>query len=219
MARRRKGIARRSKYPTKRGRLLNPRQKKEVKSLIKRQQETKYFLTNFSSVALSATSTTVDTCLVPQGDTDQSRDADRLFIKKLYARLTLTIGDTTNFIRIIAFQWKPNTVPTGTSILLNGPSGAIDVWSHYHHDNRQEYKILFDRLYHQEGNATANYPVTTTSQKVVKFILSRKINHQVQYAGGTTTGTNHIYITAIADSSVVPHPLLTGQCKLMFTDS
>lgn len=201
---------------------LNVRQKKQVKSLIRNVQELKYHVTNASAVALSSSPALRDISAVAQGDTDQTRDGDRLQLcGKIDFHFSLLIADTTNIIRITWFQWKPGTTPAASDIYLNGPSGAIDVYSTYSHDNRQMYRILSDKMYNMVGNAaTAQTCNTTTTQIVRKQRINlKKVRKMVQYGGGGTDGTNKIYFFVFSDSALVTHPLITYSTKLFFRDS
>lgn len=202
------------------GRKLNDRQKTQVKRLIGTRQETKFYSSTLVSAAVSSSATLYDVTNPGQGDTDQTRDGDRLYAKKLYVRMSLTVatGDVTNLVRIIWFQWFPSTTtlaPTVSDILLLGPSGAADVYSHYSHDRRQMFSILYDKVFTLSGSATI---VTTSSQKRMTYILHPK-RKQMQFDNGASTGTNHIWLMTISDSSAVSHPQIVSAQKFMFTDS
>jgi len=202
------------------GRKLNARQKTQVKRLIGTRQETKFFSSTLASASVSSAATLYDVTNPGQGDTDQTRDGDRLYAKKLYVRMSLTVatGDVTNLVRIIWFQWFPTTTsfsPSVTDILLVGPSGAADVYSHYSHDRRQMFAILYDKVFTLSGSATI---VTTSSQKRMTYILHPK-RKQLQFDNGGTTGTNHIWMLTISDSSAVSHPQIVSAQKFMFTDA
>lgn len=214
--------------PYRKGRKLGRRQKRQVKVLIARRQELKY--------SYYANSTTVDSVGfvtgtpfdIPQGDTDTSRDGDRLqWCGKIDLMLHCingqgALGDVYNNIRVIIFQYHPNSTPGLSTILLAGPSGSQDVLSLYNHDNRQEYRILFDRVFKTVGNANAaTTPATNTvATNVRKFkIPLRKIRKYAQYTGGTLAGTNRIYIAYLSDSSAATHPTLEYSTKVFFRDS
>lgn len=210
--------ARRTRAP--RGRKLNKREKNEVKRLIAVRQELKYHVSQTSVLSVGAAGQIFQISDIAQGDTDQTRDGDRLMLKKFFVRGVVQYSDATNLFRLIFFQWKPATTPTIASVLLNGPSGNPDVWSSYTHDLRQQVNILWDKTWHLEGNASASTsPLTTTSQRMFKVTIARRFAKQLQYTGGTTTGTNQIWYLALSDSSAVGHPTMTMSVKFHFTDS
>lgn len=203
-----------------RGRKLNPRQKKQVKRIVGAQQELKYLDTVTNAYSISTSGAIFQLCSIPQGDTDISRDGDRVYLKKMYVRGTVRVNDETNIVRLIFFQWKPNTAATIAQILLNGPSGSPDVQSNYAHDQRQMYKILYDKTWVLAGpGTTPETPVTPTTTRHFQCILSRGLIRQLQFTAGTTTGTNQIYYLALSDSSIGAHPTLSMSTKVMFTDS
>lgn len=210
----------RRRVAPRRGRKLNKRQKNEVKRIIAVRQELKFFVTPTNAFQISSTGVTFPLTLVTQGDTDQTRDGDRLYAKKMYVRGYIEISDTTNIVRLVFYQWKPNSTATLGDIFLPGPTGAIDVDSHYNHDTRQQFKILWDRTFVLEGNqSAATAPVTSASIRRFQMVLSRGMNRQLQFNGGGTAATNHIYYAAISDSGIANHPELTMSTKFMFTDS
>lgn len=209
---------RRARAP--RGRKLNKREKNEVKRLISVRQELKYHVSQTSALAVGTAGQIFQISDIPQGDTDITRDGDRLMLKKFFVRGSILYSDATNIFRLIFFQWKPATTPTIASILLNGPSVAPDVWSSYAHDQRQMYNILWDKTWHLEGNAAAaTSPLTPTSQKLFKVTIARRFAKQLQYTAGTTAGTNQIWYLALSDSAAVGHPGITMSVKFHFTDS
>lgn len=214
-----------------RGRKLNKRQKMQVKRIVGADIETKY---SYSVTSPTAVSNTVFVGLlhsIPQGVTDVDRVGDRLkWGYKGHFKAQVAAGDSYNTVRLIIFQWKPNTpivsaatTPLASSILLVGPSGSIDTLSLYNHDQRQLYHILYDKNHTMVGNAalgtiTLNTP---TSNSVINFRGSYKPkNHQVQYVGGSTTvGTNLIFYLYVSDSSINPAPVYAAAYKMLYTDS
>jgi len=195
----------------------------QVKSLIRMVQELKYFA--YSQVGVSVSSgmfITGGPFDVAQGTGDQQRDGDRLqWCGKIDLKMSFTVQDNYNVFRFVIFQWHPSSSPIGTDVFINGPSGVVDYWSQYNHDNRQQYKILFDKTYVLVGNGTAGtYPGTTSSHIVKHYSISlKKAQKYAQRIGGGLTGTNRMYMAMVSDSSVVPHPVLNCTTKIFFRDS
>lgn len=205
-----------------RGRKLNKRQKFQVKRLIRNVQELKYFEGSSQNADISTSPAILDISAVSQGDTDTTRDGDRLqWVGKIDFRYSLDIADATNIIRVMIFQWKPNSSPAAGSLFLNGPTGAVDVWSNYGHDHRQEYTILYDKTYSLVGNGGAATVPTTTSSQIVRFvrISLKRIAKMAQFTAGTTAGTNKLYLYLISDSALVGNPTITFSAKVFFRDS
>lgn len=210
----------------RKGAKLNKRQATQVKKIIAVRQELKYFQYATAGIAVSASPTIISSpFLIPQGDTDQSRDGDRLmWAGKVDLRVEAIIGssDPYNNVRLILFQWHPNSTPAVEDLLLDGPSEAPDLFSQFNHDKRQEYKILFDKTWKLVGNgSSASVPYTQASTTGIKrFKISlKKARKQVQFAGGGTTGTNKLYLMYMSDSAVTPHPSISYTTKVFFRDS
>lgn len=201
---------------------LNKRQKRTVKRLIHNVEELKYFILNTSGTTGAYGIASFSD--VPQGDTDITRDGDRLQWRQIKMRCTMGppgLADTAANIRLIMLQWKPNTVPTVPEILLNGPSGGADSESHYNHDLRQQYHIFYDKVFKLTGSGSAaTDPLTSLSKMITKVTVSMKrLNKNVQFSGGSTTGTNKFYYILGSDSAVAPHPGYSISFKTFFTDS
>lgn len=212
------------------GRRLNKRQRLEVQTIMARRSELKYILTNSSSTAISSTATVTQIGVVAQGATDQDRTGDRLmWCGNIEFKCNAINGigataDEYNNIRCIIFQWHPNTTPTAATVLLNGVTGAPDVSSHYSHDLRQQFTILFDqnfRLTGLNGAPAAGMAMSTWLQAgVMTYTISiRRAQKQAQYAGGTTGGTNQFYILLVSDSQLATHPTFYYSAKLFYRDS
>jgi len=166
---------------------------------------------------------------IPQGITDNSRVGDQLMIKDMFLNLTAVVADTSNLVRFIIFQWKPQSIPVVSDILFNGPTLNPDVWSQYSNDTRQDYRIIFDSLNSMIGNGTvvpvtlSQYPPQDSSQPIIawnrRMIAPIK---RVQYVGGSTTvASNLCYILYISDSAPLapPHPVVTGVIRTHYTDA
>jgi len=215
------GMAR--KHPPK----LNSKQRNQVKRLISNRQELKYIAGNGQDIVVDSTGALTGAPFdVPQGDTDITRDGDRLqWAGKIDFRFSLQhpLGTSPpeSIVRLILFQWHPNSTPVISSILLTGPTGASDVWSTHSHDNRQMFRILFDRTFHLVGNAAAaTTPNTTLTQIFRRFRVSlKKARKYAQYTGGTLTGTNRIFLIYISDAATLLRPTFTYSTKTFFRDS
>lgn len=203
-----------------RGKKLNKREVRQVKTIVTRNIEKKYHNVTQAQLGVSTTPYVAQLTSVPQGDTDNDRVGDRLKWEKGYLRLFVLGGDTYNYLRFIIFQWKPNasTVPTAADILLVGAGGAVDYTSQYNHDNRQLFKIMFDQTFKTVGDGSTDTPLQDSSRQHLKRIL-RIPNKFAQYtAGHTTNGTNQLFMIAISDSSATTHPSIFFTFKIMYRD-
>lgn len=216
------------KYKGKRGRKLNYRQKGEVKRLIRGNMETKYKFTNSTAgFAVSAAAQIDGTFFdIAQGVADTNRVGDRLkWGSKIHLNLQMVAsGDDYNTFRWMLVQWHPTSTaaptPVMADILLNGPSAAPDVLSQYNHDNRQNYRVLWDRKYIVTGAAAANKPITSIVARYVTATISlKRARKMVQYQGGGLHATNRLFLIYMSDSAAIPHPTASVTTKVFFTDA
>jgi hypothetical protein len=188
-------------------------QRSEIKKLISAQQEHKFFeIRNAFGVTYAGTVTSLSD--VPQGDTDSTRDADTLMPTSLVMRFGMTVGDTTNFFRVIIFRWHSAlSVPTVVQVLQNASSSTGGVYSDFNHDLRSNFQVLFDKTFTLGTTAV-------TSNQVVFFNKTLKMARKpIQYTSGSTSGSDKIYFLAISDSAAIPNPTWNYAFRLNFTDS
>lgn len=208
---------------------LNRRQRRQVKNLIKNRQELKYWIApQINGANVTSTLGINDISAVAQGDTDTTRDGDRLqWCGTMDIRLNLVgafgvTGDNYNTYRFIVLQWHPSSVPTVGDILLTGPSTAIDVYSQYNHDQRQQYKILLDKTFTTVGFLTGTSTAQSNFVRNLRFLINlnrKKVAKFAQFSGGGTTGTNKFYYILGSDSGTTSHPSYSLSTKIFFRDS
>jgi len=185
---------------------LNPKQKEEVKSIVKRKLEINYL--NYIPAAMSLFNTPFIndiTSAISQGITDNQRIGDQLEGINLEMRVHLYLPTSATlgfyFSRIIIFQWRVDTtsvVPTAPDILLLGTGGTVNYTSLYNHDKRSLYKIMYDRTFCQNGVC----PDSMTSNGAIYTRKFLKIPHKViSYDSVTTTGIHHIYLMVLGSGT------------------
>lgn len=182
--------------------------RKDVRKEILKIAEKKFINgTNSAGIDFSGTVTSISD--VAQGDTDNTRDGDNLYLTSLQLRWSVVLGDSTNLARIIVFQWKPNSTPTTGDILITTGSTAAPL-SAYNHDTRQSYRILSDSL--------VALNAAETMKAGTSFVVNFPVK-QIQYTGSGTTGTNKLYLLALSDSGASSHPTFTYYYKLNYRDA
>jgi hypothetical protein len=185
--------------------------KQQVKAMIRSNialvQEKKYFIyensgnVDFNGVIYSVTD-------VPQGDTDLTRDGDRLLPETLEMRYSWVPGDSVNICRLVVLRWEASSTPTVTSVIqavgaTNAPKQPFT------HDTRTLYKILCDDMIRVD-----TYHLIEIRHRIIKL---PKVS--MQFQGGGTTGTGKLYVLLLTDSGVSTHPGFDLVFKLWFTDS
>ncbi len=175
--------------------------------------EKKYF-TNYAAGSRDWSGAVYSITDIPQGDTDTTRDGDSLFLKSVQLRYSVVAGDTTNLVRLVMFQYLDDTTPTVSNILNSGYLGAAGApLTPFHHDERSKYRILYD---------SGPMSVDTYNPQLVRKVFvknNKKMVNQIRYNGGTTTGSNKIYLIELSDSGAASHPSFNTISKVNFNDS
>lgn len=185
---------------------------KIARGVVIKQAERKYFITEsvnaYTGINFSGSITNFG--LVPQGDTDQTRDGDALTLLSLQLKVSWTVGDAFNLVRTVVFQWMDNSVPGITSVLNSTGEIGTPLVS-YVHDSRKSFRILLDRTYELD---TAG-----KSTKVLSKVFTKFPCKQLMFSGASTTAVyGGLYMILISDSGVVTHPSIVYHAKLNFTD-
>lgn len=229
------------KKSRRRGRKLTKTQARQVKTIISRKQELKFRFETQNAAVVSNSGAVSPLILVGQGVTDTQRVGDSLTLcGKLDLKYAWQIAPNSNksyaLVRFIIFQFHPSTdnvtpsYPSANQILLPGPSGAVDVYSWYAHDYRQDYTILYDKtmeligpgVYDADGSGSNEmWPVTCCSFKHVSTRISlKKARKNQQFQAGTLSGTNCLYKFQISSvPSADNPPTIISNAKMYFRDS
>lgn len=199
--------------------------KKECRKIVNCVAEKKYF-TNSPGPA-DVTNSGVVTCisLIPQGDTDSTRDGDGLVLRSIEINWEALSSPGTgtslvDCVRFIVFQWFPNSVPAAGSVLLNAGSTSSHL-SPWNHDQRFNFRILYDKRY-DVTKANAN-PQINSNSKVTspRILITKGFKYHIQYQSGTTVGSNLIYVLAITDTGGTAGnvPQYNFYSKINYTDA
>jgi hypothetical protein len=200
-----------------RGRKLNKKQMRQVKSLMTRNQEIKYLDANIAATSIPYTGVFWNSMTqVGQGINDHQRVGDRLTVKKLTIRASMVGQDATNQMRLIVFQWFPNTAVTTPVIgtILENPLYQITSSINRTNEEGRLFKIMFDKTYTLVQNASNG-----SAFKTLKFYGRRIPRKIISYNPTATTGFNQFYFLAISDSVLPSDPSVAWSSRLDFTDA
>jgi len=193
-----------------------------IKSEIRGQQEVKFYDTAQTLASVTTAWTIFQPLSNPvQGDTDSQRDGDRLQPTSITLHYQFISCQIASQVRVIVFRWKPNNgalAPTVAQLILTAASQQSPL-GYYNRDNRDEYSILHD-VNHTLGiyiMAAGSTTVCAPPVQVVNRIVLER-HPAIQFSGGTTAGTNHIYVMVCSDTSVTP-PQFGYVSRMLFTDS
>lgn len=181
-----------------------------IKSSVEKVTEHKYYILG-QAFTPNSTPTVTDLAAIAQGDTDLTRDGDALLIDKIDVLFNGNGADTTNIIRYIIFQWKPNTVPAVNEILQDAVTYGVT--TPLTHDTRQQYHVLHDQIIATSLNGPNAFCGLFT------IPLRRLLKNQCLFVGASTTGTNKPYLILLSDSGAVTHPTFFHVSKIWFRDA
>lgn len=181
-----------------------------VKQEIAKQVEKKYFLKSNIGAGITTTAAIVEIVDVPQTSsnaTDITRIGDQITMTSYEFRGYIAGGDTYNLLRLMVFQWFPDYLPGASDILINAVNGVI---SPYSHDNRFDFNILFDRTYRMGTDWQHTH--------YIHFYIKKFRERRIQFDGGTTNGSNKLFLLLVSDSAALPNPTIAYDSKLNFKD-
>lgn len=143
---------------------------------------------------------------VAQGDSQITRSGNQIFVTGIHSRLWLSLGDSTNIVRVIMYIPRnsvSDTLGAGTVTIHT----AIDV---------DRFTILMDKTVFL--NADTPYKMINLGKK---FNKGARKGIRVQFDGSAVTdlASNPIKLYFVSDSSASAHPALNGNIKCYFKDA
>lgn len=201
---------------TAKGAKLSPKQKNEVKQLMARKLETKYVDTTHSSTSIPVGGAAFGPLsLVGQGIASNQRTGDHINSKYMEVNQSLIVGDATNFVRVLWFQWKPNSATSGPSVgaLLQNPAWPVE--SPVNDVNKTLlFVVLSDKTY-----AMSQSGANACIRLKQKFYGKRLGDKGLQFNPAANTGFNHIYCYVFSDSVAAPNPSTSMYVRYAYTDA
>ncbi len=153
-----------------------------------------------------------------QGTQNGQRTGDVITVRKftLNYRIYSQNSDAFNTCRILVFRWKPNSTlvsPTLASV-TNGTSITSSMWM-YDWQYSSQFVILYDRIHFLAGTATA--PDVSGTQGASFEI---PLNLRLEYTGtGSTDHSNGLYLLAMSESAVPPHPAIEWMSRIQYAEN
>lgn len=178
---------------------LNTTQRKQVKHLIKADDELKFNSQTLVPTVLAAGVWNIAfaTQIPVQGVTDNQRIGDDINLINFVNRISLSTA-AANEIRVVCFQWFPNTVPAVADVFR-----STTLFGDYNPDtNHINMRVLSDRVYNFD----------TTQQ--VRMLVDKYHRFRKRQNFGLG-GTNLIYIAACSLNAAG----ITGQQVYRYTDA
>lgn len=170
-----------------------------------RYSEIKYHNTQYTG-GIDNNGIIYDLSAVGQGDTDITRDGDRMMPTSLDVAFMVNGEANSGISRLIIFRWFNNDTPT-PSLILNTVGSSYSTVSPYYHDYKDKFNILLDRSFIVSNNGKE------IAQFKKRLVLAK--TKQIQFVAGSTAGTNKIFALVIGDGILAgtPDTYLYSQMK------
>lgn len=197
------------------GRRLTKKQLKQVKRIVTRSAEQKIYDVTSATTGFTNAGTLIGPFQqIPQNIGDSQRIGDRIYLKNVHSRMSFIYGDGTNVIRMIWFQWYPNTASetplVGTILQTLNPRSMINDTN----QDGQKFRVMLDKTYAMTQNGSNG-----CIQKNFRFYGRRLPRKKLQYNPAATTGFNQIYCLFISDSIAAPNPTVDMVVRTTYVDS
>lgn len=154
------------------------------------------------------------------GTAHNQRNGSKCKIEHIDVRIETYIpsgGDTTNTMRIVLFQITSNQIPTPATVLQNDAlgGGGYNVVSQNSELQSQRYLILRD--------ITIPMSLNGPNCHFMHFRINKKdFNPDITWndtIGAPNANQGAIYMVAVADSAVAPHPQINWCSRIHFLDA
>lgn len=169
-----KNYNRRNKY-NKKG-MFSKKQVSAIRKIAQKSGELKFVeQTSTSSGLYTGGSQTIDFPTIAQGDDENQRIGDKIYIKDYQFRGTINSGTANGLIRIFAFQLDTTSDGQANPSALTNLS-PNDFWPNSESVDGPRYKILYDKMYKVDPNNNPN--------QFFKFKISsnKLMNKQIEFS-------------------------------------
>lgn len=166
-----------------------------------------------TSVSLVPDTTAVSSVLinsVGQGDDRTNRDGRSIRIKYITAKLTITLVEDFNIVRLILVcdREAENGVALDSKFLQFNSVNSL-----YNIDGTKRFKVLYDKIFSMDKDKS--------NQIHIKF--NKRLGTKVKYQG-TSTGianieTNAYYLLAVSNATFGTAPGIVGYTRVRFVDN
>jgi len=232
-----KTISRRRRFIRKRGRKLTKTQVRQVKKIVVKEAETKYFIAGPASFNVADAQWLLEPILLmPQGVADIERTGDAINIKSIEFRYSVTLpinSDSTVYsralIRVALVQWHPNNSaapagypPAGPLLLTEDPSNLLTPYCPHNHDGAGQYTYLYDKV-HLLTKADALGGDMQGSAHFRSLVFHKRFRRHIQFSAASTNCQNCIYVFVTTSAPVTGNPVdlpsIQYQARINYTDS
>ena len=153
-----------------------------------------------------------------QGDTNSTRDGDKVSLRRGSLNLSLTRGDTSNIVRVLVVK-TPSATFAGLSDVLEyhdvATHGDLVFSSPYQlkaTNTEQTYQVLFDKVYQLKADSS------TIATKINIPMPKKGVNCEFSSASLVAPNNYNISLLMISDSTAAPHPRASYVMRWKYLD-
>lgn len=143
----------RKSYNKKKRMLFSKRQVKAIQKISQKSGELKKKELNFDSTGITLTSpltASINGMAIAQGDGDDERIGDKLFIKDLDYKIQLSAGLVDDLVRVYIVQYDTDRTSYATSTNFpvgSGNDSIVSFMPDMDDTNGNKYKVLYDKVF------------------------------------------------------------------------
>lgn len=180
-----------------------------------RNAEHKYIDTQFTQSLTPSAITQLTR--IQSGTDDITRVGDKVRLSTLRIRGQILAADATNAVRMVLFQWHPNTVAQVPSLagLFQDPGNYN---SFYQHDTGANFSVFYDKTYYLSANGTASIMFNKSFRLWSKKGRMRWVRQNLKFVGSSNDALDHLYILWFSDSNAAPSPGVQWYSRVSYTD-
>lgn len=195
--------------------------KSYVKKLVHKESETKFFdTTPFNGSGIDTTGSFAILSGVAQGIQDSQRIGDKLTLRACRIAYTMVPGDPYNVVRIVVFQWYPNTVLTIPTASLIVEALGINYMAPIRHDHvNNQFKVLYDKRFTMVLPAAAGIGADSSVRTGNIIVPMKWVRKSVDFTSASTNAANHLYVYVVSDSAIAANPSITLTSRIWYDDS
>lgn len=150
---------------------------------------------------------------IAQGDSYATRDGGEINVKAIKFNYQMVCADSTNYIRLVVFQWfNGATNPTTNDVLEF--AGTYSGLAAYNPHSEFKYKVLHSEIRQMVLGTESNTLLGSVN-------LSFPNGIKCEYNGSSSTdyANSQIWLLAISDSGAISHPTLEYVGNVYFQDA
>lgn len=179
----------------------------EARKVVNSTVETKFKLVNYNQQTIQDSARTplnIQMLDIGEGDTQNTRTGNQVWLTGLYVQGYLTVADSTNVVRMTVYEKRGDSGDPTWSI-----ASAID---------QDDYTVYSDKI----------FTLVSGANNAVRFIRYKKSftrkgrarGRRIIYGSSTSTDVKkgNLYVRFVSDSSAISDPTFTGEIRSYFKD-